>query len=103
MKFALALIFIALIFVPSVAFGWKAPYNQDATCNIHCGHPYATIDHSSPFNFVLLGAISTIGLGVYYKISHTGKYEVFRLNCKTCGRKTNGLKCPYCEAEKQRI
>ena len=103
MKFALALIFIALIFVPSLAFGWKSVNSQDFTCTINCGHPYATIDQSAPFNFILLGVLSTIGLGVYYKISRTDKYEVFRLKCERCGRQINGLKCPICEAEKQRI
>jgi len=103
MKFALALIFIALIFVPSLAFGLKSVNSQDSTCIISCGHLYATIDQSTPFNFILLGVASTIGLGVYYKILRTNKYEVFRLKCKNCGRKTNGLKCPICEAEKQRI
>jgi len=103
MKFALALIFVVLVFVPSVAFGWKAPTNLENTCYVSCGQPYLAIDQASPFNFILLGTVSTIGLGVYYKISHMEKNEIFRLDCITCGRRTNGLKCPYCAAEKQRI
>lgn len=103
MKFALALIFVALIFVPSVAFGWKAPANLENNCYVSCNQINLAVAQASPINFILLGTISTIGLGVYYKITKVGKTETFQLNCTSCGRRTNGLKCPYCEAEKQRI
>ena len=37
-----------------------------------------------------------------YKYSKTSKYDVlgFSMNCKTCGDKINGLKCPKCEPKK---
>jgi len=37
-----------------------------------------------------------------YKYSKTSRYDTlgFSIHCKTCGKKTNGLKCPYCKEEK---
>ena len=37
-----------------------------------------------------------------YKYSKTSKYAVlgFTMNCKICGDKINGLKCPKCEQKK---
>jgi len=54
-------------------------------------------------NFIMLGMLSLIGLGLFIKYNHLGKYETFSMNCKTCRKKTNGLKCPICEAEKQSV
>jgi hypothetical protein len=51
----------------------------------------------------MLGMLSLIGLGLFIKYNHIGKYETFSMICKTCRKKTNGLKCPICEAEKQRV
>ena len=104
MKFLLAFVLIGFIFMPGFAFGAKslAFHNAD-DCGYACILPNIGIDHSSPMNFILLAASSVIGLGVYYKFTHTGKYDVISMKCNNCGRKTNGLKCSICEAEKQRV
>ncbi len=49
-----------------------------------------------------------IGLGILtittliLKYTKTHKYDCVKidLNCKNCGDRTNGLKCPKCEARK---
>jgi len=47
-----------------------------------------------------------IGIGVLiaaaliYKIIKSSKNEYISLRCNKCGLKTNGLKCPICEAKK---
>lgn len=103
MKIILSLLIVGLIFMPGYAFAWKSlSYNDVNDCTFACSTPYASIDHSSPMNFLLLAATSMIGLGVYYKFSRTAKYAVFSLKCESCGRKTNGLKCSICEESKQR-
>ena len=103
MKIIVAFVLVALIFAPSTVFGWKS-VNQlnDIQCFVDCNPGAASIDTSKPFNFILLAMFSLVGLGLFIRYNHTGKYERFSITCKTCKRKTNGLKCPICEAEKQR-
>ena len=104
MKIILAFVLIGFIFMPGLAFGAKsvAFHNVDE-CNYTCMLPNIGIDHSSPMNFILLAAISVIGLGVFYKFTRTGKYDVISMKCNQCGRRTNGLKCAICEARKQQV
>ncbi len=104
MKIIVAFVLVALIFAPSTVFGWKS-INQlnDVQCFVNCNTGTSSIDSSKPFNFILLGMFSLIGLGLFIKYNKLGKYETFSMKCKTCRRKTNGLKCPICEAEKQRV
>ena len=103
MKIVVAFFLVTLIFVPSTAFGWKS-INQlnDVPCYVNCDADLASIDSSKPMNFIMLGMFSLLGLGLFIKYNQLGKYETFSIKCKACGRKTNGLKCPICEAEKQR-
>ena len=103
MKIIVALVLVALIFAPSSVFGWKS-VNQlnDVQCFANCNVDHASIDSSKPMNFIMLGMFSLVGLGLFIKFNKLGKYETFSMTCKTCRRKTNGLKCPICEAEKQR-
>ena len=104
MKIIVAFVLVALIFAPSTVFGWKS-INQlnDVQCFVNCDIGTASIDSSKPFNFIMLGMFSLVGLGLFIKYNKLGKYETFSMKCKTCRRKTNGLKCPICEAEKQRV
>ncbi len=103
MKIIVAFVLVALIFTPSTVFGWKS-INQlnDVQCIVDCNFGHASIDSSKPMNFIMLGMFSLIGLGLFIKYNRLGKYETFSMKCKTCRGKTNGLKCPICEAEKQR-
>ena len=103
MKIIVAFVLVALIFAPSTVFGWKS-INQlnDVQCFVNCDIGTSSIDSSKPFNFIMLGMFSLLGLGLFIKYNQLGKYETFSIKCKTCRRKTNGLKCPICEAEKQR-
>ena len=103
MKIIVAFVLVAVIFAPSSVFGWKS-VNQlnDVQCFVDCNIAPASIDTSKPFNFILLGMFSLVGLGIFMKLNRIGKYETFSITCKTCRKKTNGLKCPTCEAEKQR-
>ena len=104
MKIMVAFVLVALIFTPSTVFGWKS-INQlnDVQCIVDCNFGHASIDSSKPMNFILLGMFSLIGLGLFVKYNRLGKYETFSMKCKICRKKTNGLKCPICEAEKQRV
>jgi len=104
MKIIVAFVLVALIFAPSTVFGWKS-INQlnDVQCIVDCNFGHASIDSSKPMNFIMLGMLSLIGLGLFIKYNHIGKYETFSMKCKTCRKKTNGLKCSICEAEKQRV
>lgn len=104
MKIIVAFVLVTLIFTPSTVFGWKS-INQlnDVQCIVDCNFGHANIDSSKPMNFIMLGMFSLIGLGLFIKYNQLGKYETFSMKCKTCKRKTNGLKCPICEAEKQRV
>ena len=104
MKIIVAFVLVALIFTPSTVFGWKS-INQlnDVQCIVDCNFGHASIDSSKPMNFIMLGMFSLIGLGLFIKYNQLGKYETFSMKCKTCGKKTNGLKCSICEAEKQRV
>jgi len=103
MKIIVAFVLVALIFAPSTVFGWKS-INQinDIQCIVDCNFGHASIISSKPMNFIMLGMFSLIGLGLFIKYNQLGKYEIFSMKCKTCRKKTNGLKCPICEAEKQR-
>ncbi len=104
MKIIVAFVLVALIFAPSTVFGWKS-INQinDAQCIVDCNFGLASIDSSKPMNFIMLGMFSLFGLGLFIKYNRLGKYEIFSMKCKTCRKKTNGLKCPICEAEKQSV
>ena len=104
MKIIVAFVLVALIFAPSSVFGWKS-INQlnEVECFVNCDIGPASIDSSKPFNFIMLGMFSLVGLGLFIKYNRLGKYETFSMKCKTCRRKTNGLKCSICEAEKQRV
>jgi len=104
MKIMVAFVLVALIFTPSTVFGWKS-INQlnDVQCIVDCNFGHASIDSSKPMNFIMLGMFSLIGLGLFIKYNQLGKYETFSMKCKTCRKKTNGLKCQICEAEKQRV
>lgn len=103
MKIILAFVFVALIFTPSSVFAWKS-INQlnDVQCLANCDTSPSSIDSSKPMNFIMLGAFSLIGLGLFIKLNRLGKFETFSMTCKSCRRKTNGLKCPICESQKQR-
>ena len=103
MKIIVAFVLVALIFAPSTVFGWKS-INQinDIQCIVDCNFGLASIDSSKPMNFIMLGMFSLIGLGLFIKYNQLGKYETFSMKCKTCRKKTNGLKCSICESEKQR-
>ena len=104
MKILVASILVALIFIPtSAAFGYKGLSIYETECTVDCNYKYASIDSSKPMNFILLGMMSLLGLGVLIKYNRLGKYETFSTTCQRCGKKTNGLKCPVCEAEKQRV
>ncbi len=104
MKIIVAFVLVALIFTPSTVFGWKSINQQnDVKCIVDCNFCHASIDSSKPMNFIMLGMFSLIGLGLFVKYNRLGKYETFSMKCKTCRRKTNGLKCPICEAQKQRV
>ena len=50
--------------------------------------------------FAAVGILAAIIL--VYKYSKTSRYDTlgFSIHCKTCGKKTNVLKCPYCKEEK---
>jgi hypothetical protein len=91
-----------MIFVPGTAFGWKSissMYEQD--CDFACIQSSSGIYNSTPMNFILLGGAAFIALGLYSKFRKVGLYETFSLNCKNCGKPTNGLKCPSCEISRQ--
>ena len=103
MKIIVAFVLVALIFTPTFAFGWKSTASlYEKECIVDCNFGHGSIDTATPMNFILLGAASMIGLGLFIKFNRTGKYETFSLKCKTCGKNTNGLKCPECEAQKQK-
>ena len=70
---------------------------------VDCNLDYASIDSAKPMNFIMLGMFSLLGLGLFIKYNRLGKYETFSMKCKTCRRNTNGLKCPICESEKQKV
>lgn len=94
---------IGMTLIPGTAFGWKSLSYEKQHCSIECSASIQSIDHAAPMNFILLGIFSVIGLGIFYKISRTGKFDVFTIHCDECGRKTNGLKCPYCQTANQRL
>ena len=50
--------------------------------------------------FAAVGILAAVIL--VYKYSKTSRYDTlgFSINCKTCGKKTDGLKCSYCKEEK---
>lgn len=104
MKIIVAFVLVTLIFTPSTVFGWKS-INQlnDVQCIVDCNFGHASFDSSKPMNLIMLGMFSLIGLGLFIKYNRLGKYETFSMKCKTCKKKTNGLKCSICEAEKQRV
>ncbi len=100
MKIALAIIFLSLIFVPDIAFGWKSITYQ-STCSLNCSNVALGISYSQPTNFILLVVIGVIGLCMFYKLTQTKKFEVFSIKCADCGKTTNGLKCQFCTVNKQ--
>ncbi|MFQ5573683.1 MAG: hypothetical protein ACE5EJ_05485 [Nitrosopumilaceae archaeon] len=103
MKSILVLVLVGMMLVPGTAFGWKSlSYNAIPECDIICENNFSRIDNSAPMNFILLGLTAIAGLGLYYKYAKAGKFEIFSLHCKQCGKSTNGLKCPLCEETKQK-
>ena len=103
MKSILVFALMGLILIPGTAFGWKSTsYNQIPDCNIVCDNNFSKIDRSIPMNFILLGLVSIVGLGIFYTYSKAGRFETFSLTCKLCGNSTNGLKCTTCEESKQK-
>ena len=101
MKIIVAFVLVAIIFTPSTVFGWRTINEVDHKCIVDCNFEYGGIDSSKPMNFILLGMLSLVGLGLFIKYRQLGKYETFSINCKICKRNTRGLKCPLCESEKQ--
>ena len=101
MKIIVAFVLVAIIFTPSTVFGWRSINEVDHKCIVDCSFEYGSSDSSKPMNFILLGMLSLVGLGLFIKYRQLGKYETFSINCKICKRNTRGLKCPLCESEKQ--
>lgn len=102
MKIILALLLGGMIFAPFSAFGWKSVMPQnDVVCEINCNYGVVGQVIPSSTNFIILAILSTLGLAVYHKVTTMEKYQTFSLRCKKCGRSTQGLKCPLCEAKKQ--
>ena len=101
MRIIVTLFLVALIFVPTTAFGMKslAPL-YEKECTVNCFESTASIDSSKPMNFILLAAGSLIGLGIFIKMNRLGKFETFSFKCEHCGRSTRGLKCVMCESRK---
>ena len=102
MKIIVAFVLVAIIFTPNTVFGWRSINEVDLKCIVDCNSEYGSIDSSKPMNFIMLGMLSLVGLGLFIKYKQLGKYETFSINCKICKRNTCGLKCPTCESEKQR-
>ncbi|MGQ0791003.1 MAG: hypothetical protein ACT4NJ_02115 [Nitrosopumilaceae archaeon] len=101
MKIIVAFVLVAIIFTPSTVFGWRSINEADIKCIVDCNFEYGSLDSSRPVNFIMLGMLLLVGLGLFMKYNQLGKYETFSINCKTCKRNTRGLKCPLCESEKQ--
>lgn len=103
MKIIVALVLAAVIFAPSIAFGWKSTASlYEVECIVNCNYDHESIDSVTPTNFILLGMASLTGIGLLIKLKNLGKNETFSITCKHCGRCTRGLKCVYCEPEKQK-
>ena len=102
MKIIVAFVLVAIIFVPSTAFGAKSLSIYEKECVVDCNNNYASIDSAKPMNFIMLAMFSFLGLGLFIKYNRLGRYETFSITCESCGKNTHGLKCPNCEAEKQR-
>ncbi len=103
MKSILVLVLVGMMLVPGTAFGLKSlSHNTIQECDIICENNFSKVDNSATMNFILLGLTAIVGLGLYYKYAKTGKFETFSLQCKQCGKSTNGLKCPRCEENKQK-
>ena len=102
MKIIVAFVLVAIIFTPSTVFGWRSINEADLKCIVDCNFEYGSIDSSKPMNFIMLGMLSLVGLGLFIKYKKLGKYETYSIICNTCKRNTRGLKCPTCESEKQR-
>jgi hypothetical protein len=103
MKIIVAFVLVAVIFAPSTVFGWKSINQEDKfQCMVDCNFEYGSIDSSKPLDFIMLGMLSLVGLGIFVKYIQAGKYESFSLQCKNCKRYTRGLKCVICESEKQK-
>ncbi len=101
MKIIVTLFLVALIFVPTTAFGMKslAPL-YEKECTVNCYETTVSIASSKPMNFILLAVGSIIGLGIFIKLNRLGKFETFSFKCEHCGRSTRGLKCVICTARK---
>lgn len=102
MKIIVAFVLVAIVFTPSTVFGWKSINYADHKCIVDCNSEYGSFDSSNPTNFMMMGMLSLLGIGLLIKYKKLEKYETFSINCKTCKRNTHGLKCPICESEKQR-
>jgi hypothetical protein len=102
MKIIVAFVLVAIVFTPSTVFGWRSINEADIKCIVDCNFQYGSTDSSKPMNFIMLGMLSLVGLGLFIKYKKLGKYETFSIKCNTCKRNTSGLKCPLCESKKQR-
>ena len=103
MKIIVAFGLVALVFVPSTAFGWKSTAHlYEKECIIDCHYGNVSVDNAQPMNFILLGMASLIVLGLFMKFNRLGKYESFSIHCEHCGQLTRGLKCVRCQARKQK-
>ncbi len=102
MKVILVFLLIGMMFIPGTAFGWKSISSMyGPNCDFICEQSSNNY-FPAPMNFILLGMAAFTVLGLYVKFTKTGRYETFSLKCKQCGKSTNGLKCPTCEASKQK-
>jgi len=98
MKSILVLVLVSLMFIPGTAFGWKSVSSvYEKECDFVCSQSSSAMYYPAPMNFILLGGAAFIAFGLYAKFRKVGHYETFSLNCKNCGKRTNGLKCPTCE------
>ncbi|MGQ0638718.1 MAG: hypothetical protein ACT4N1_05145 [Nitrososphaerota archaeon] len=50
-----------------------------------------------------IGVGTLTAIALIYKIIKSKKGDYISIRCKKCGIKTNGLKCPVCESEKNRV
>ena len=102
MKYFFVFVFLLLILIPNTAFGWKSlSYQENRECKINCGLAKQGLSSSEPTNFIFLTIFSVIGLGIYYKLTKTEKYDTFSVHCKRCGGFTSGLKCIKCQTLKE--
>ena len=74
MKIIVAFVLVAIIFTPSTVFGWRSINEVDIKCIVDCNSEYGSIDSSKPMNFIMLGMLLLVGLGLFIKYKKLGKY-----------------------------